>query len=361
MFEAELDFSDPDGTVDITKRGFTDHEHLDNMQLIHMNGRMYDYNNGRFLSVDPFIQSPGDSQSVNPYSYLMNNPLAGTDPTGYCAAATGTRIKSCGDMKVEVEVKVDGKTVGSTVVKNVNFKNGADVNSAMSKGAGQIAGAINDIKSQGTIAKQSPISGAGNRNAQSGGSSTPKGSLEQPNFMYAELAEGVKWGDLSGEQQEYISNQDKMISKAVADVLAIPPNSVLDTQNVKDFRDNYSNIKHIFHSERLQSGTGYAYALVPHQAFGKKGKISKVMFSSEVHYSGSSMANFRNAQSVSRAEKKLGYHADLRAGMNGLYDLALQEMGHTFGHTNPVGLTGAQFRRKEESRADSFLKEIRGF
>ncbi|WP_258405192.1 RHS repeat-associated core domain-containing protein [Shewanella mesophila] len=50
-----------------------------------MNGRVYDYNLGRFMSVDPLIQSPTSTQSVNPYSYIMNNPLAGTDPTGYAA------------------------------------------------------------------------------------------------------------------------------------------------------------------------------------------------------------------------------------------------------------------------------------
>ncbi|NVK88867.1 MAG: hypothetical protein HWE13_12100 [Gammaproteobacteria bacterium] len=66
-----------------SNRGFTDHEHFDDAQLIHMNGRAYDYNLGRFLSVDPFIQDPGNSQSMNPYSYILNNPLAGTDPSGY--------------------------------------------------------------------------------------------------------------------------------------------------------------------------------------------------------------------------------------------------------------------------------------
>ncbi|WP_158658031.1 RHS repeat-associated core domain-containing protein [Agarilytica rhodophyticola] len=71
----------------LTTRGFTDHEHLDDVQLIHMNGRGYDYNLGRFLSVDPIIQAPGNSQSLNPYSYIMNNPLSGTDPTGYCSAS----------------------------------------------------------------------------------------------------------------------------------------------------------------------------------------------------------------------------------------------------------------------------------
>lgn len=66
-----------------SKRGFTGHEHLPESELIHMNGRVYDYNLGRFLSVDPFIQKPDSTQSINPYSYIMNNPMAGTDPTGY--------------------------------------------------------------------------------------------------------------------------------------------------------------------------------------------------------------------------------------------------------------------------------------
>ena len=66
-----------------TAHGFTQHEHLDGLGLIHMNGRVYDYALGRFLGVDPFIQFPGNSQSLNPYSYILNNPLAGTDPTGY--------------------------------------------------------------------------------------------------------------------------------------------------------------------------------------------------------------------------------------------------------------------------------------
>lgn len=89
LFKATLDFTDVDefgrviSPIDISKRGFTDHEHLDEMQLIHMNGRMYDYNNGRFLSVDPFIQSPTSTQSMNPYTYIFNNPLSGTDPSGY--------------------------------------------------------------------------------------------------------------------------------------------------------------------------------------------------------------------------------------------------------------------------------------
>jgi hypothetical protein len=48
-----------------------------------MNGRIYDPNLGRFLSADPLIQAPYNSQSYNRYSYVMNNPLSLVDPTGY--------------------------------------------------------------------------------------------------------------------------------------------------------------------------------------------------------------------------------------------------------------------------------------
>ena len=51
-----------------TTRGFTGHEHLNAVSITHMNGRAYDYNLGRFLSVDPIIQFPENSQSLNPYS-----------------------------------------------------------------------------------------------------------------------------------------------------------------------------------------------------------------------------------------------------------------------------------------------------
>jgi hypothetical protein len=48
-----------------------------------MNGRMYDPRLARFLSPDPLVQSPGYTQSYNRYSYVWNNPLRYTDPTGY--------------------------------------------------------------------------------------------------------------------------------------------------------------------------------------------------------------------------------------------------------------------------------------
>jgi RHS repeat-associated protein len=77
-----------------THRGFTGHEQLDNLNLVHMNGRVYDPIIARFLSADPIIQDPYQSQSFNRYAYAWNNPLNATDPTGFCtkAAPTGSRI-----------------------------------------------------------------------------------------------------------------------------------------------------------------------------------------------------------------------------------------------------------------------------
>jgi RHS repeat-associated protein len=65
------------------QRGFTGHEHLAELGLIHMNGRIYDPALGRFLQADPIIQAPQSAQSHNRYAYVMNNPLAYTDPSGF--------------------------------------------------------------------------------------------------------------------------------------------------------------------------------------------------------------------------------------------------------------------------------------
>lgn len=71
------------GVLAISTRGFTGHEHINQMDIIHMNGRIYDPTLGRFLQADPHIQAPSNSQSYNRYSYVLNNPLSYTDPSGF--------------------------------------------------------------------------------------------------------------------------------------------------------------------------------------------------------------------------------------------------------------------------------------
>jgi len=64
-------------------RGFTGHEHLDQFNLINMNGRVYDPLMAMFLSPDNYVQSPDLTQNFNRYTYCLNNPLKYTDPSGY--------------------------------------------------------------------------------------------------------------------------------------------------------------------------------------------------------------------------------------------------------------------------------------
>ena len=63
-------------------RGFTGHEHLDELGLINMNGRVYDPMLGMFISPDNSLQAPDFTQNFNRYTYALNNPLIYTDPSG---------------------------------------------------------------------------------------------------------------------------------------------------------------------------------------------------------------------------------------------------------------------------------------
>ena len=63
-------------------RGYTGHEHLQSIGLVHMNGRSYDPKLHRFLQPDNFVQQPDNTQNYNRYAYCVNNPLKYTDPSG---------------------------------------------------------------------------------------------------------------------------------------------------------------------------------------------------------------------------------------------------------------------------------------
>jgi RHS repeat-associated protein len=63
-------------------RGYTGHEFLPHFDLINMNGRIYDPILGRMLSPDRFVPDPLSTQGYNRYSYVFNNPLRYTDPSG---------------------------------------------------------------------------------------------------------------------------------------------------------------------------------------------------------------------------------------------------------------------------------------
>jgi len=75
--------------------GYTGHEHLDQLELIHMNARLYDPLLGRHVSADPTIPEATNAQAFNRYSYVLNNALAFVDPTGLGPACTNVGTLYC--------------------------------------------------------------------------------------------------------------------------------------------------------------------------------------------------------------------------------------------------------------------------
>ena len=124
---------------DADRYGFTHQEMLDNVGLIHMNGRVYDPQLGRFLSVDPIFAFPTNTQSLNPYSYVLNNPLSLTDPTGYVTCNTGQT--SCPDSSPETK-SVSYTPTGSHIAITVTATRQADGSYAVTSNNPQMAQAI---------------------------------------------------------------------------------------------------------------------------------------------------------------------------------------------------------------------------
>ncbi|WMN60702.1 hypothetical protein NI389_05205 [Pseudoalteromonas xiamenensis] len=113
-------YTDPSvqNALDITEKGFTGHEHVDHAEAIHMGGRIYDPTLGRFMQADPFVQEPTSAQSFNRYTYVFNNPLSYTDPTGYLCTQSGWTFEFCnGEEKQNEQDKAAGEAVSE---QNVN-------------------------------------------------------------------------------------------------------------------------------------------------------------------------------------------------------------------------------------------------
>jgi RHS repeat-associated protein len=62
---------------------YTDQEFDSENGLYNYNARLYDPFIGRFITPDTIVPEPYNPQSLNRYSYCLNNPLIYTDPSGH--------------------------------------------------------------------------------------------------------------------------------------------------------------------------------------------------------------------------------------------------------------------------------------
>ena len=70
------------GTVDVRYK-FTSKELDNSTELYFYEARYYDAWLGRFISADTIVPGPFDPQALNRYSYVRNNPVNMTDPSGH--------------------------------------------------------------------------------------------------------------------------------------------------------------------------------------------------------------------------------------------------------------------------------------
>lgn len=151
---------------DTTRRGYAGHEQVDAVGIIHMGGRIYDPNLGRFLQADPFIQAPGNSQSLNRYTYVFNNPMAWTDPTGYWGAREQAGLRTVAAIVIAcftgyyagVAMSAGGATAASNAAM-ISFAGGFAAGAVQSGNLrGAVIGGISSLAFFG-VAKAFPVKG----------------------------------------------------------------------------------------------------------------------------------------------------------------------------------------------------------
>jgi RHS repeat-associated protein len=80
--------------------GFTGHRLEPEVGLVNMRGRVYDPQLRQFTTPDPYVTRPLSTQGLNRYSYVSNNPVNWTDPSGY---------QQCdGDCPINIEISGSG-------------------------------------------------------------------------------------------------------------------------------------------------------------------------------------------------------------------------------------------------------------
>lgn len=103
------------------RRGFTGHEHDEELGFVDMKGRVYDPRSAAFLSPDPVVAQPQMAHSFHPYSYVTHNPANFTDPTGFQQASStvldGQEGPGVGEETVEIDAgegDVPGEQISPT-------------------------------------------------------------------------------------------------------------------------------------------------------------------------------------------------------------------------------------------------------
>lgn len=98
--------------------------------LMHYNARYYDPTTARFVSPDTIVPNPYNPQDLNRYTYVTNNPLTFSDPTGHCwwqpgsgnaPCPGGQFVSSFGQMAAEVRQITTDAAEAARIDRAVTF------------------------------------------------------------------------------------------------------------------------------------------------------------------------------------------------------------------------------------------------
>ena len=147
--------------------------------------------------MDPIISNPASSQSINPYSYIGNNLLSGTDPTGYCAEGTeqrtGSRICQSVDSVSTSSLTVNGREVGS--------------------GSNTLLGAVKDYLKQFTSGARDQGTAQANTNPTDQGGPGDTSKESEPSFQGLKDWVSEKYQGLKSEFTDTIQREyDRILS-----------------------------------------------------------------------------------------------------------------------------------------------------
>ena len=164
------------GTI-YTDRLFTGQREMAVLGIYHFNARFYSPRLGRFLSADTIVPGYWNPQNLNRFSYVRNNPLRYTDPTGHVECRTQ---EECQDM---------GTTPGGgfTTPKPKSGGDGGGGNSCSThpEVCGDLPYTLPDIITVPTITTtETQTNGEGNQDS---------GIIRWPDYVSINIATGWPW------------------------------------------------------------------------------------------------------------------------------------------------------------------------
>jgi RHS repeat-associated protein len=114
-----------------TDKKFTG-QRLDGTGLYYYGARYYDAEIGRFISADTILPDFSNPQSLNRYSYCLNNPLKYIDPTGSWPEWLDTAVSWVADTAQQVgeHVVAGAQWVGGQIVEKAKWVGGQVVEKA---------------------------------------------------------------------------------------------------------------------------------------------------------------------------------------------------------------------------------------